>query len=750
VTGAEFEAEVLRIARAIWPQAADSGPTIVQGRERDGIFITDDQIALIEATADRTKLKAEKDGKKLDALARDFGRRFPMHAVKAWFVTLHEPTADQRDAIKRLKNPAVMAVSFSQFRSRLIDASAYLEARLDHAFGSARALDEGGSYKEPGAYVGLDILEGTTDTAWSVTDIAKALLAHQRIILLGDFGAGKSMTIREVFFSLRERYRRSETSKFPVHLNLGEHLGQTDASEAFMRHGQKVGFAAPYQLVRAWRSGYAMLLLDGFDEMAATNWSGDAGQVKEARRRAVQLVRQIFAESPADVGILVAGREYYFDNEEERRESLGYAAKTSQLSLNDFSDAQLKEFLHRQEIPTWLPRRPYLLGYLAARNLLPEADAQTAPAAGWTRLLDGIAEREARPQDGIAGGSVRQILERLGSYARDTTDGLGPLTFDQISRAFRDVVGRSPDVSDYVLLQRLPGLGVADAVTGARRFIDSALADAIAAGDPLRFALDPYSADPGLDASSWHKAIGALGAEVLAARIDEASMPDAARRTAVERAIERGWHTLAFDLVRAIDTLGGELSGAQIPIEGIWVDELSLGYSGATLGSLRLADSVIQTFDVNAPLHASETPLFIRCTFGHVVGVAGPGDLPPGRFEECDFGSFSETTNTTQAILRMSLPLPLRVGLTILRKLYLQRGAGRRDGALRRGLDESGKAWVDPVLKVFQTEGLTVPASVGRQRVWLPVRGQRSRVLQVLSAPMTCEDSAMVALRTLD
>jgi hypothetical protein len=62
VTSEEFEAEVLRIARAIWPQAAASGATITRGRERDGIFITDDQIALIEATMERTNAKAEKDG----------------------------------------------------------------------------------------------------------------------------------------------------------------------------------------------------------------------------------------------------------------------------------------------------------------------------------------------------------------------------------------------------------------------------------------------------------------------------------------------------------------------------------------------------------------------------------------------------------------------------------------------------------------------------------------------------------------
>ncbi len=750
MTGEEFEAEVLRIARAMWPRAAGGGSSIVGGRERDAVFITDDQIALIEATTSRTKVKAEQDGKKLDALARDYGRKYPMHAVKGWFVTMDEPTADQRDAIRRLKNTAITAVSFAQFRSRLVDARTYLDDRLNHPFGSARALDEVGSYRNPGPYVRLDILEvGGAGEVWSVSDIVDSLLGGHRIVMLGDFGAGKSMTMREVFLTLVRRFRTNETWKFPVHLNLGEHLGQTDPAEALMRHGQRVGFHAPHQLVRAWKSGYAVLLLDGFDEMAATNWSGDPHRVKDARRRAVQLVRQMNDESDADCGMLLAGREHYFDSSEERRESLGYDSRTAQLSLNDFSDEQVKAYLQRKEIPAWLPRRPFLLGYLAARGLLPEGGDQAGPAEGWSKLLDGISAREARVEAGIDGSAVRRILERLASYARATADGLGPFTFDHISRAFRDVVGQSPDEADYVLLQRLPGLGVADAVTGSRRFIDVALVETACAGDPVHFVADPFSKDLLLDARDWHRVLGTLGADVLAHRLELGGVVLAAQRFATENAIDRSWHTLAFDLIRAADAVGAQLTDAELPVEGVWIDELDLGYSDGSLGALRLGDSVIQRLDVNAPLRAAAIPEFVRCSFGHVEGVASAADLPAERFVGCSFESFSPAAETTQAILRMRLPLGTRVGLTILKKLYLQRGTGRRDGALRRGLDQRAKGAVDPVLKILQAHRLAVPARVGRQLVWLPIRAEQPRVLRILSAPMTANDSVMSALEEI-
>ncbi len=45
-----FEDEVRRIARARWPQAQFDGAAMVNGRERDGIFETDDVIHYVQAT----------------------------------------------------------------------------------------------------------------------------------------------------------------------------------------------------------------------------------------------------------------------------------------------------------------------------------------------------------------------------------------------------------------------------------------------------------------------------------------------------------------------------------------------------------------------------------------------------------------------------------------------------------------------------------------------------------------------------
>ena len=70
-----FENEVRRIARNLWPSAAFSGSAKEDGQERDGIFVTDEMVHLIECTTSRRKDKAEQDGRKLADLARKMLRR---------------------------------------------------------------------------------------------------------------------------------------------------------------------------------------------------------------------------------------------------------------------------------------------------------------------------------------------------------------------------------------------------------------------------------------------------------------------------------------------------------------------------------------------------------------------------------------------------------------------------------------------------------------------------------------------------
>jgi len=87
--------------------------------------------------------------------------------------------------------------------------------------------------------------------------------------------------------------------------------------------------------------------------------------------------------------------------------------------------------------------------------------------------------------------------------------------------------------------------------------------------------------------------------------------------------------------------------------------------------------------------------------------------------------------------------------LSILKKLYAQRGAARKENALYRGLDQRERALVPRILDLLEREGLAAPGRSGGTVLWVPTRPSTARVLAMLTAPTTCSDPLMVTVRRL-
>lgn len=426
-----FEQEVARIARAIYsPTRPHQGSTMVDGRERDVVIIGDEVVVAIEATTSRTVEKARKDGAKLREYCDRLASEHKFKAVKGFFVTRDDPTAPQRDAIKAVGGP-VIACSLAQFRGQLIDSRDYLESRLMYAFGSARN-PETGSATELERYVPLGFSVGAETpgprNALTVDDLVSRVADSAATVLLGDFGAGKSMTLREVHRALAKSHFRDALAPFPMTLNLRDHQGQNDTDEAIRRHAAKIGFDSPTKLVRAWRAGQVHVLLDGFDEIAASGWRGRTPDLSRIRRGSVELVRRFVEETPSSAGLLVSGRRHFFDSSGEMMTSLGLRDRNpAVLYTDEFNDEQVRTYLsdHAWEgqLPDWLPSHPLLLGHLATAGALEALTegAITGPAPGWDYLLDRICEREAKIEHGLDGSTIRRILERLATIARSRT-----------------------------------------------------------------------------------------------------------------------------------------------------------------------------------------------------------------------------------------------------------------------------------------------------------------------------------------
>jgi hypothetical protein len=462
----------------------------------------------------------------------------------------------------------------------------------------------------------------------------------------------------------------------------------------------------------------------------------------------MELVRNFIEQTPLGSGVIVSGRAHFFDSDEEMTASLGANKSFNLVNLNDFTSEQVIDFLQakgwREAVPSWLPARPLLLGYLASRNLLRqtlEVDAGSGPAAGWNALLDRISEREAKIAHSVDADSVRQLVEKIATMCRTSIGGLGNLLPEQLVRAFTDVCGYPPDENGTLLIQRLPGLAVNNPEDGTRKFIDVDFASVAAAGDVFRFISDPFSYP--LDDSTWQASLPSIGIETIALRSHAAKFKDGKLSAAIKEAsASKPPHTLCADIVRAMVELSMPYKGPLTYLRDVEIPELIFHSDSADMHLINFEGALIGLLEFSQEVKDELLPFFSGCYFGSIEGRTGRQDLPSQINQECIVDKFDDTAVTTSAILKLELPIGTKVLLTILKKLYVQKGTGRRESAFYRGLDHKSQSFVADVLELLKAEGFITLAHYTDQVVWLPVRSaeKRQRALRILGAPNECHD----------
>lgn len=563
------------------------------------------------------------------------------------------------------------------------------------------------------------------------------------------------MTLRHLHHQLGKAHLKGETPRFPVFVNLRDHYGQSDPAELLERHARIIGFPNPLHLVRAWRAGYVHLLLDGFDEITTLNIQGLWTKLRDNRFRAMEAVRRLSREHPPEAGLAITGRAHFFDSTNERRNALALPNESLEFSLNEFTDDQVADYLKKSGlsgvVPPWLPARPLLVAYLAARGLLSElvADEAGEPASGWDILLDNIASRESEIEAGIDGGTVRKILERLSTKARATAGGLGPLTPDSLISAFREICGYSPDERGMVLLQRLPGLGVERHEEGTRAFIDEDFADACRAGDLVQFIEAPYEFEPdtivGIECAT-----GSLGVAVAARRVSFRHFSAGKVNAAIRRARDLSPGNLAADLARVALECGHALEDP-LHIRGVYIPELEFSARTGNASRLEFQECFFSKIGIDSEVDANLLPRFRGCFIDEIDGRISRQDLPAAAFDsDCIVESFATPAGTTDAVLSLGLPLGTRVVLTILKKLYQRRGAGRKENALFRGLDHHARRLVPEALRLIQHQGLAAPCRRRDDTIWLPDRRNMRRVGRIIAAPTAHQDPLLQAAADLE
>jgi hypothetical protein len=741
----ELEREVQRIASAMWGKYPGSATSlIIDGRERDCVFRGEDVTHYVECTLQRAMAKVAEDSKKMVAYRESEIRRGK--PVKLWYVTASDPTADQATVAQK---SGIQILSLQNFRALLFDGRSYIHARNLYRWGSAtdpkdESTDiQGVQYQKTALYA-----TDSTDTS-DILGASNLLRERKVVTLLGDFGMGKSLSIREIFRSLANDYLTGRSTKVPVSINLRDHWGQTDPAEVLTRHCSKIGFEKSYQLVRAYNAGEIYLLLDGFDEIVGIPVASKR-DLRRLRSEALSVVRSFIQDCRGKTGVLVAGRQNFFDSSAERNSTLGTLTVDGSFELKeltvDEAEALLSSFHVRKRVPSWLPKRPLFLAYLASQGFLADLNETSAESASnsWDRLIDAICQREKKINDGLEAAAIRGILEYLADETRRTSTGRGPLYSSDVLHAYRHTTGyEEPDEHYRPLLMRLPALTSRNSEDGSREFIDDSMLNALRAPRLARFASLPYS-DP--DAQGWKHGISSLGLQIACDRRE--SGVDSGRIMSAAREAADRWKcgTLAADLLRA--------SLAILP------DDQSIACH------MRIVDARLEDLDLSE-VSCSDLEI-LECDLG-VVSLPS-GDLPrvlirdgmietvlnipsaqqlPGWIVHCEIGVFDATPTNSSILEDMQLDIPHRVLLTIFRKLFVQPGSGRLEGALTRGLPGNYRPYVAPILEMLSSANFASLQSARQQRIWSPERGRTGEVLAMLSDYGRSKNALVTEVRKL-
>ena len=759
----KFEAEVRWIAEAVWglepgscqPSYYPDDPVV---REIDGIARLRDITHLVMVTTSTKLDKVKQDVKKLNSAERI--ERQNVAAVSKWLITQKQLDAQH---IEHAKKNNVVVLTLEQFKQRFFDGRKYIAKREVASFGSARNPSDNSVTIRDDAYVPLPMmviekerLKGKSRTHFEerqspidVSGICKLVNNGAIVIMIAPFGAGKSLTTREVFRKFASDYRGSRSAKVPICLNLREHWGQEYFDEILERHARSIGFSPKEDLVIAWRSGIACILLDGFDELASQSIvrKDDVNFLREARRVALSGVRDFFTKLPSGMGAFICGRDHYFDNTEELCHALGISGRTYKLvRLDEFTEEGANEFLRKHgfdvSLPDWLPRKPLILSYLIQNELLEEiigVDASQGYGYAWDTFIGKITQRESELERAVMDAhTLRNVMERLSFHVRTLASGNGPITGNDLSNAYTIETGQSAGEGVLAQLQRLPGLTQRNQEAGSRSFVDPDMLAALQGGALARYIWGQYN----YSGSAPLTAISPKSVDVAVYLL----MRDGASMSTVFAVLERlSKETksqvnaqLMADCL-AVSIAMSKLEETSLDCRGIVIESASYDTLDLEECSVRnlcfsscLIDEVVLGKDV-----ADNNISFRGCIINRVRGVVSKDGLPSGMFSDsCEILKFDDM-GTNNAVLNSDLNPQVKALLTILRKLYKQSGAGRKISALSRGVTKQEVAqFIHPVLQVLEKHGFV---RVYNQIVH-PVRKQANRVESILNAPTIIED----------
>lgn len=753
-TGEEFEDEVRRICRNLFSNAMGQGAEKIDDRERDGIFWNGDFFTVVEATTDKKKDKAEYDAKKTHELVAN--KRAEGYMARGYLVTLHEPTADQRLAVKKYEKTTKI-VSFDELRSLLFDAHEYLRNRSAKSFGSIYDHSNH-TFEVPRVeFVEPTITSIDGSKKISVKNLIDNIVDRARFIITAEYGIGKSMLLREIFFNLLQKFSEGKIFRCPVAINLREHMGQEDPVELLERHARANGCEAR-KLVAAWNAGYIDLIIDGFDELSTRGWTGDHRKLREFKRSTHAVVKKLIRDTPRNSSIVIAGRGAYFDSEKEMREALGAPEQVFEhFSVQPFDSEQATTFLSKKGyngvLPQWIPTRPLFLNYLINKNLIQEAVQVSASGnfpegTAWSSLLDMIAGRESEQSEGIDKDSILVFWGLMATTARQAVSLQKSFSPTEIDEIFYKATGNSVTEDERRLLLRLPGLGISADNPSNRVFIDNDFLNAASANLVGSHIKSPYDeGDCVSELRGVSQQLSHVGIHVVCAMIESESIPIGMVEACMNLEISNDNNALAYDVFSSLINFGAPSSN--LVFEGVDIQELDLCQDVFDTTKITFSNCLIGSLILSPIGDLPKEITFHDCLIGNIEGRGSEKDLPTSNFNSCEFGNFSSAYLVNNDVLNSDLPLGVRVLVVTLRKIYTQAGGSRLESALLRGLDHRARMLAPDIIESLISNGFLVKCGRQGKTIYSGTRAMRKDALEIIQSPASYKHPVLDECRTM-
>ncbi|MDO9254461.1 MAG: hypothetical protein Q7U54_03035 [Bacteroidales bacterium] len=625
----------------------------------------------------------------------------------------------------------VSVLSYDSFSNLFFDFNSYAHIRSKKIFGSAvnpfTGEPDNVEYT-PVYYEQISPIKSSIQ----IKDISKYLKDGKRIILLGNYGTGKSRCLKEMFFQLS--FHQGNNIYYPIAINLKENWGTKRAEEIIRRHFEDLGLTKEADSILKILGGDKLiLLLDGFDEIGAQIWSDDNIRLKQIRASSLSGVKELISKTKSP--LIISGREHYFNNNYEMLTALGLNLTNTIIirSKDEFSDEEMGNYLKSlsifAELPFWLPKRPLICQII---NSIDKAklesffiDSENA-VEFWDTLIINLCEREARIRSVLNPETILKILIQIAQFTRSKINDIGPLTISEINKAFELVVGTPPVDESAVMLQRLPSLGRISSDSNDRQFIDYYILDGLRALNLIDIVNDN---DLEILNEHWDNPLHRLGMEIVSNKIST-SHTATFYLEFLKKAANSNNKILAGDLLSVLTLC---CCNSNIDIGGMIIEctyIYTLNLSNSLIDNFCIKDSFIDNLDVS---HCSFSKItFKDCEIKNLYGVSSKKDLPSFIISGNVENYFPDSMNSMDK--KQNLNSAHLIFISLIKKLFLFSGVGKIESELLKSFgNKNNKAIANEIFKILIKERIITRTKDNGNSIITPKTFNRNRMVTILN-----------------